>query len=199
MIKIDRLEQSLPYKRFYNLYDNCLKNNQKIPQAIFISSFDVGTNEVDARLVNLKYVLGDEWIFFTNYNSPKSLQIDNHKQISAVLYWQSIDTQIRFKAYAKKTSGTFSDYHFNLRSNAKNALAVSSDQSMPIESYKKVKDNFNELMLNKENYQQRPSYWGGYSFTPYIIEFWEGHESRLNNRIKFTKKNDSWQSVILQP
>ena len=199
MINIDRADKSLPYMKFYDLYEDCLVNKQRNPQAIVISSYNTNTNEVDARLVNLKYILGEEWIFFTNYNSPKSIQINDHKQISAVLYWDSIDVQVRLKAFAKKTSDMFSNKHFNSRSDAKNALATSSDQSSPIKTYEEVISNFDKVMLDKNNYNQRPSYWGGYSFIPYTIEFWKGHESRLNRRIKYTKREQSWKAELLQP
>ena len=199
MINIDRLDKSSPYMKFYKHYDDCVSKKQKYPEAIVISSYDSNTNEVDARFVNLKYILGEEWIFFTNYNSPKSHQINEHKQISAVLHWDSIDVQIRLKAYAKKTSEIFSNKHFNLRSDAKNALAISSKQSSPIKTYEEVISNFNKVMLEKDSYEKRPSYWGGYSFTPYIIEFWKGHESRLNKRIRYTKVEKSWEVEILQP
>ena len=199
MINLDRADQSSPYMKFYSLYDNCLKNNQKNSQAIAICSFDSNTNEVDARFVNLKYILGDEWIFFTNYNSPKSIQFRNHDQISAILYWDSVDIQIRLKGKIKKTSEQFSDKHYNSRSDEKNALAFSSEQSSPIKSYQEVKDKFFNTLLNKKSYEKRPSYWGGYSFSPYSIEFWEGHKSRLNSREVFIKNKNLWQSIYLQP
>ncbi len=199
MINLDRKDQSPPYKKFYNLYDSCLKNNQKNIQVIGICSYNNDTNEVDARFVNLKYILGDKWIFFTNYNSPKSIQFSKHDQISVILYWDSINIQIRLKAKIKKTSVQFSDKHYHSRSDKKNALAYSSNQSSPIESYQEVKDKFFNTLLNKKSYKKRPSYWGGYSFTPYSIEFWEGHEHRLNNREIFTKNKDLWKSLNLQP
>ena len=121
-------------------YDEAEFHNQKNIEAVLISSFCKESNEVDARYVNLKYIQNDQWIFFTNYESPKTVQFQNHSQICAVFYWNSINTQIRLKASIKSDT-EFSDSHFNNRTHTKNILAVSSKQSKIIDSY--------HLKLNK--------------------------------------------------
>ena len=199
MITLDRLELSEPYKRFYDLYDKCIEKKQPLPEALAISTVELKSQEVDSRFVNLKYVLGEDWIFFTNYNSPKAIQIASNNNISALLYWHSINVQIRIKAIIKKTSKSFSDEHFQSRSNTKNALAISSMQSEQIESYEKVKENFYKILKQEEIKNKRPDFWGGYKFTPYKFEFWEGNDSRLNKRESFTKKENLWNYSILQP
>tara|TARA_B100000242_G_scaffold17275_1_gene10595 strand:+ start:35722 stop:36321 length:600 start_codon:yes stop_codon:yes gene_type:complete len=199
MIELDRLNKTEPYKKFYYFYDNCIKNKQLFPEAIVVSTYDSSFNQVDSRYVNLKYVLGDEWIFFTNYNSPKGIQIKSHNQISVVIFWNCINVQIRIKAKIRETSKTFSDSHFAERSYLKNALAISSKQSSIIQNYEKVKQNYDETLKNKTILSKRPSFWGGYSFTPYEIEFWEGESSRINKREKFIKKRNIWKKYFLEP
>ena len=88
--------------------------------------------------------------------------------------------------------------YFAKRDIKKNALAISSKQSNKIASYEDVSVNY-EKSLQKDNLEQCPEYWGGYSFIPYYFEFWEGHESRLNKRQVFEKKNDEWNQFFLQP
>ena len=83
-------------------------------------------------MVNLKYIIDDEWIFFSNYNSLKAQNFLNHDQISALFYWDSINVQIRIKAKIFKTLSKFSDEHFEKRNIKKNALSISSMQSQPI-------------------------------------------------------------------
>ena len=73
-----------------------------------------------------------------------------------------------------------------------------SNQSQEINSYSDVIKNY-ELTLKNINNESRPSFWGGYSFTPYYFEFWEGHESRINKRMSFTLNNLVWNKKILQP
>lgn len=197
-MKISNKISSKPYMLFYDLLIKAKESHQEAIESILIASFDKEKNEVDARYVNLKYINKNQWIFFTNYKSPKSQHFTNHSQITAVFYWHKIKTQIRIKANIKKTSRGFNEEYFKNRGIEKNALAISSSQSMKIESYKKVKENYN-ISIKSDNLQSCPDYWGGYSFTPFYFEFWEGHKSRLNRRDAFTLNGDIWDHSILQP
>ena len=139
MIAFKNISQELPYSIFKEKYDEAIDAGQKNIEAINISSYRKEKEEVDSRYVNLKIIDGNEFIFFTNYNSPKSLAFSSHNQISALLFWPSINTQIRIKAQIKKTSKEFNQLYFTARSSKKNALAISSNQSNQIDSYDSVK------------------------------------------------------------
>ena len=199
MIEIRSINSSEPYKHFLRYYKMAIKKEQKSIDAINISSFNKNADEVFARYVNLKYIIDQQWIFFSNYNSRKALDFNTHNQISASIYWNSIDVQIRIKAIIKKTSNSFSNEHFKNRSAEKNALAISSQQSNTIRSYEDVIKNYQETFKGEESLHQRPSYWGGYAFTPYYFEFWEGEKFRLNKRNIYEKKHNNWQHFLLQP
>ena len=94
------------------LYCKAINANQKNIEAISISSYDKREDLVDSRFVNLKFIDNEDFIFFTNYNSPKSNQFNSHHQISAVIYWANIDCQIRIKAHIKKTTLKFNNNYF---------------------------------------------------------------------------------------
>ncbi len=196
--EIINISDSDPYKLFISKYEEALEASQNNIEAVIISSYNNVTKEVDARLVNLKYIINDEWIFFSNYNSPKAKQFYNNDKISSIFFWPNINTQIRLKSIIKKTSKEISDSHFAKRDNKKNALAISSNQSMPIKSYEIVEKNYKNI-LNHGKCLERPEYWGGFSFFPYYFEFWEGHDKRLNKRIVFEKNESSWKKYFIQP
>ena len=198
MIELTNLSKEKPYLLFKFFFDKSLKENQKNVEAICIASYSSFSNEVDARFVNLKFINEKEFIFFSNYESPKSKDFSARDQITAVIYWNSINVQIRMKANIKKTSINFNKEYFEKRDIKKNALAISSNQSRPVESYDHVKQNYNKSLKN-DDLKKCPEFWGGYSFTPYYFEFWEGHESRLNKREVYEKSDDSWNHLILQP
>ena len=199
MIKFLNLNPEKPYILFQSLYQQAIENGQKGIEAISVSSYNQLLKEVEARYVNLKYIDNNEWIFFSNYLSPKANQFDSHDQVSVLIYWASINTQIRMKAKIFKTSSEFSDQHFQGRYKEKNALAISSNQSQIIDSYDEVSKNFYKTLENMTPETNRPNFWGGYSFTPYYFEFWQGHENRLNKRHIFDKKGEEWIEQILQP
>ena len=198
MIEFNSLNQEKPYLVFKKKYELAIKTGQKNIEAISISSFNKKNDEVDSRYVNLKFIINDEFIFFSNYNSPKALSFISHNQIAALVYWPSINVQIRMKAKIKKTSKQFNQNYFSDRSEKKNALAISSKQSKKINSYEQVKENFNKS-LKDDDLRKCPKHWGGFSFTPYYFEFWEGHESRINKRLVYKKIDKKWEKIIIQP
>jgi pyridoxamine 5'-phosphate oxidase len=198
MIEIENISQSQPYSIFHFYYQEALRYRSNGLDAMLVASMDTKKNEVDARYVNLKCIDDESWVFFTNYNSPKSKQFSLHNQIAIVFYWDCINVQIRLKAKIKQTSLRYNQKYFASRSIKKNALSISSSQSMPIKSYEDVKDNYNKS-LKFDNLRKCPEFWGGYSFTPYYFEFWEGHSSRLNKRDVYEKNDNSWKHLILQP
>ena len=108
MITIKNKNDLEPYQKFYSLFSEAQKNNQKAIDAVSISSFNIETNEVESRYVNLKYIIDEEWIFFSNYNSKKASDFSSHDQISVLFYWDLLNVQIRIKAHIKKTDSAFS-------------------------------------------------------------------------------------------
>ena len=198
MIEFINLNQQTPYLLLKEKYDKALNAGQKVIEAISISTFNKKMDEIDSRYVNLKFISNDEFIFFSNYNSKKGVAFKSNPQIAALIYWPSINVQIRMKAKIKKTSIEYNQKYFFNRSKEKNALAISSNQSSKIDSFNKVQENFYKS-LHKDDLRKCPEYWGGYSFTPHEIEFWEGNEFRLNKRNLFIKNDNSWGHFILEP
>ena len=160
MIQFKNLSQEEPYLLFKTKYDEAYSAGQKVIEAISISTFENKTNEVDSRFVNLKFVSENEFIFFSNYESPKANSFKTHDQIAALIYWSSTNVQIRMKAKIIKMSNDYNQRYFESRSDKKNALAISSNQSKPINSYKQVIENFNKS-LNNDDLKKCPKYWGG--------------------------------------
>ena len=198
MIEFINLNQEIPYQLLKTKYDRAVDAGQKAIEAISISSYNKEIKEVDSRYVNLKFISNNEFIFFSNYKSPKASAFNSHNQIAALFYWSSINVQIRMRAQIKQTSNKFNQKYFCNRAEKKNALAISSNQSNQIDSYKEVLENYNRTLKNHD-LKKCPEYWGGYSFIPYYFEFWEGHESRINKREAFDMTDGIWKHSFLQP
>ena len=198
MIEFNNLNQGIPYCLFKKKYDEAFVAGQRNIEAISISSYNKAIDQIDSRYVNLKFILNDEFIFFSNYDSPKAAAFSSYNKISALIFWPKINVQIRIKAVIKKTSAEFSQKYFSNRTEKKNALAISSNQSKPIVSYNRVVQNYNTSLEN-DNLKECPKYWGGYSFTPFEVEFWEGNQFRLNKRDLYKKNKNTWNHFILEP
>lgn len=187
-----------PYAKIRSLYSEALNKGEKNIQALLVASYSPRTMEVDSRFVNLKTIDADNWIFYSNYKSPKAIQFKEHPNISSLFFWQTINSQIRMKGRISKLSSDLSDLHFSRRSNEKNALAISSMQSQEIDSFNTILLNYKNT-LKKINESSRPEYWGGFSFSPVEIEFWKGNDNRLNKRELYKFIEGNWIKTILQP
>lgn len=199
MITFKNIQNEEPLVNFHRIYRDAEANHQKNIEAMCISSYSNEDQLVDSRYVNLKYIDGLNWTFYSNYQSPKSKQFVSHNQVSVIFYWNTIDTQIRLRAHIKKSPTYESDKHFRIRSKEKKALAVSSSQSEIIRSYDEVIANYKKVLDDDELLKKRPKYWGGYTFSPFYFEFWKGHESRLNQRKVYLYENGKWKTTCLQP
>ena len=200
MIQFKNVSSCKPFIRFRKEYDRAELAKENHLDAACISSFDFDKKEVDSRHVNIKFLDGTNFIFFSNYNSPKSVQFNKHKQITCVFFWRNTQLQIRIKAFIAKTDSQYNSDYFATRDIKKNALAISSDQSRPVSSYKEVIKRY-ESTLKTEDLNKCPEYWGGFSFEPYYFEFWEGHESRINKReiYEYNKYDNNWIHSNIQP
>lgn len=198
MIQFSNISQEKPFFLFKEKYDEAFNAGQKNIEAIAVSSYDIKKKEVDSRYVNLKFVTNNKFIFFSNYNSPKASAFSFHDQVAMLVYWSSINVQIRIKAKIKQTTDEYNQKYFYKRSEEKNALAISSNQSKPINSYNQVKKNYDTALKNHD-LKKCPKHWGGFSLIPYYFEFWEGHESRINRREVFNMIDGYWEHSFLQP
>ena len=104
MINISNISNKKPYQKFKDFYLNALKSEQLNIDAVCISSFSNSKREVNSRFVNLKIVDGEQFIFFSNYKSPKGIEFQEHDQISAAIFWNKVNVQIRIKANIKKNN-----------------------------------------------------------------------------------------------
>lgn len=197
MIVFNKNIKSEPQKELIKLYHIATKNNQRNIEAASLSTIS-SDNKPHCRFINIKYVNENEFIFFSNYTSPKASDINFNSNIALTFFWNLANIQIRIEGEIKKLDEKRSDIHWGTRSVEKNALAFSSDQSKEIASFKEVKQNYDNA-LNNEDLTKRPKYWGGYVVVPHYFEFWEGSDLRLNKRKVFFKENEVWSKKLIQP
>lgn len=190
--------QEIPFLLFREKYNQAFKKNQSFIEAVAVSSYSVKNNEVNSRYVNLKIVDSKNFIFFTNYLSPKANDFNEHSQVSLSFFWETINTQVRIQAKIKKTSSEYNDEYFKGRCREKNILAVCSNQSNEIDSYHLIKKKY-EKTLKEKKIKSCPDYWGGYECTPYYFEFWTGHKHRINLREAYSNHGNKWKKTILEP
>lgn len=152
------------------------------------------------RIVLLKKVAQNGFVFFTNYNSHKGRQILENPHAALAFYWSELERQVRVEGKVAKLSEKDSDEYFYSRPLGSRIGAWASPQSEVIPS----RAFLDEMVLKYQKQFQsgtieRPSNWGGFCLEPRVIEFWQGRESRLHDRIQFTKEDSKWKIDRLAP
>ncbi len=165
------------------------------------SAFNLSTGNssgrITSRIVLLKEIDKGSLIFFSNYNSLKGKQIAENPLVAATFFWGEMERQVRIEGEVKKVSEEKSQQYFNSRPTASKWAAMASNQSEPIEHRENLEAKYEKIKQSGKT--KRPENWGGYAIEPHYFEFWQGRESRLNDRIVFEKVGDSWKRYRLQP
>jgi len=154
-----------------------------------------------ARTVLMKGFSEKGFIFFTNYNSFKGLQLSGNPKACLLFFWKELERQVRITGIVEKLSGEESNAYFQSRPKASQVGAVVSPQSAVIENRQWLDEKYNEVFKQFENTTvQRPPHWGGYIVKPVIVEFWQGRPGRLHDRIQYTLlANGDWKIERLAP
>jgi pyridoxamine 5'-phosphate oxidase len=156
-------------------------------------------NKPHARIVLLKEISENGFVFFTNYNSAKGKELAGNSFASALFFWKELERQVRIEGIAEKIEEEESDTYFFSRPQASRLGAWASPQSRIISSREVLDENY---QLYEDKYKEhipRPPHWGGYRIIPHRIEFWQGRSSRMHDRILFVFESGSWRKFRLAP
>lgn len=188
-----------PFTVFSDWLELIINTDNYDPTAMLLSTID-SQGQVDSRVVLLKGVENDSFIFYTNYSSNKSLQIENNNKVALNFFWPFMARQIRVKGKAFKLDPNKNDAYFESRPRLSQIAAIASPQSKVIESRLHLEEKVNALI---DKYGQepilRPDNWGGYYVVPEEIEFWQGRDNRLHDRILYKKEMEEWKISRLAP
>ena len=155
---------------------------------------------VTSRIVLLKGVEPSGFVFFTNYGSRKSADIDANSQVSLHFFWRALERQVAITGRAEKVSRTESEAYFATRPRESQLGAWASHQSEELTSRADLETRFAELHAEYEGRDVPcPPFWGGFRVVPDTFEFWQGRVSRLHDRILYRRDTGSWAITRLNP
>jgi pyridoxamine 5'-phosphate oxidase len=153
-----------------------------------------------ARIVLLKSFDERGFVFYTNYNSRKGSELEENAQACLLFYWPQLWRQVRIEGAVERVSAEESDEYFHSRPLGSKIGAWASEQSAPIESRLALDQRFQEFSWKFGDNVPRPPHWGGYRVKPNVIEFWQGQENRLHDRLRFVLQDDGqWAIERLAP
>jgi pyridoxamine 5'-phosphate oxidase len=188
-----------PFIQFDKWYKEHVTSGIAIPESVNLGTA-YSSGRVSVRTVLLKRYDDNGFVFYTNYNSKKGLQLISNQRAALLFYWAEYGRQVRIEGHVEKVSEAESELYFRTRPRESQLSAWASEQSSVIpdrQHLEKLYELHQKRFLNKP--VDKPPYWGGFCVVPDWFEFWQDGEFRLHDRFSYTLKKDTWLIERLAP
>lgn len=187
-----------PFLQFEAWFSEAIESKLLDENAMTLSTCQ--NNRPSARIVLLKSYDHNGFVFFTNYGSQKSRELENNPYACLLFYWAEFERQIRINGTVEKTSRQESQEYFTTRPHESQVAAIASRQSQTLEDRKILDERFVELNGQLKDQQiSLPEFWGGFRLKPDYFEFWQGRPNRLHDRIAYEQQESGWAKKRLYP
>ena len=188
-----------PIDQFDKWFEDVLNANLHESNAMTLATA-TPDGHPSARVVLLKGYDERGFVFYTNYEGRKAKELEANPNCSLAFYWGELERQVRIEGRALRVSAEESDAYFAGRPRGSQLGAWVSEQSRAVENRESLKGRLRELEAEYEGREiPRPPFWGGYRVEPESIEFWQGRENRLHDRLLYTLSDGGWEIQRLQP
>lgn len=186
-----------PIEQFSLWFSQAMEADIIEPSAMSLATSD---DSIGIRTVLLKYFDERGFVFFTNYESKKSKQIQNNPQAAILFPWLALERQVKIIGSVEKITKLESFKYFSSRPKDSQLGAWSSQQSSKISSRSVLADQFASMKKKFSSGEiPLPDFWGGYRVIPKSIEFWQGRENRLHDRFIYELSSGQWTISRLSP
>ena len=188
-----------PFSLFQSWYDEAVAAEVNDPDAMALATVDKG-GMPSVRMVLLKAWAPDGFVFYTNYESRKSGELDATGKAAFCIHWKSLRRQVRVVGPVSRVDAARSDAYFASRGRGSRIGAWASAQSRPLDSCDSLAAAVAEVEARFPDDVPRPPHWGGFLIAPQEIEFWADGDHRLHDRFRFTLDDaGNWDISRLNP
>ncbi|MFD2167987.1 pyridoxamine 5'-phosphate oxidase [Thalassotalea euphylliae] len=188
-----------PFTLFASWFEDANKSGILLPEAVSVSTCS-SDGQPSSRMVLMKSFDNDGFVFYTNYGSRKSQELEENQKVALLFHWNVLQRQIRIEGTVEKTTLEQSSGYFNSRDRGSKVGAWASKQSEKLAHPDELKERvaqFEQEFSGKD--VPHPEFWGGWRVKPHYIEFWQGRASRLHDRLCFDKTEQGWETFKLHP
>jgi len=188
-----------PIAQFDQWLEHAIETKCDEPNAFVLST--AKNNQPHARVVLLKGIHQNKFVFYTNFNSAKGAEIELNDKVALTFLWLPLQRQIRIEGTITKVPETLSDEYFHKRPRGSQIGAIASPQSSKVKNRSELEKMFHdaEVKFNSTEVLPRPAHWGGFGISPSYFEFWQGRNNRMHDRICYEMKNSQWEKFRLAP
>jgi len=187
-----------PVAQFKSWFDEAVKAQLPMVNAMMLATASAA-GRPSARVVLLKGVDAGGFVFYTNYRSRKGRELAANPDAALVCYWSELEREVRIEGKVARVSAHESDEYFGTRPLASRHAAIASPQSRVVADRAELEGLFAAAERRYGEHTPRPAHWGGYRLAPRSVEFWQGRENRLHDRVLYTRKSRGWKIVRLAP
>jgi len=184
--------------QFEKWFEEAIQSKVLEPTAVNLATVS-SDGKPSARIVLLKGLEDDAFLFYTNYESQKGKELADNPFAALTFFWPELERQVRITGIVGKVSEETSEKYFHSRPRKSQLGAWASKQSTVVKKREIITNFLQKYIAEFAHEVPKPPFWGGYRLIPDTIEFWQGRPSRLHDRIRYTKEADDWIIERLAP
>lgn len=187
-----------PISQFKRWFDAAVAAQMPLVNAMTLATVSAG-GQPSARIVLLKGVDHDGFVFYTNYQSRKGQELAGNPAAALLFYWTELEREVRIEGRVEKVSAREADEYFASRPLGSRHAAIASPQSAVVADRAALEARFAGAVDDYGDNPPRPHEWGGYRLAPDILEFWQGRPNRLHDRLLYSRSGGGWKIERLAP